>query len=193
MAGKQEPFAVLSAGLLERGLVNPEDADADGFDPCAVALASIDAVREEAEALRRSLAAQKGATTKARASAAAMPAKLRKFGPVADQLPPRDLLELIAAADFVELAFTDGHSEIRGLAPRSIEGGASAWLIGPDQRLRLKVPALLIEGGQNGTPGFVLGGYALLLDGEQVAWQARDPVTIPPGTTFEFKDDVIFG
>ena len=187
-------LTALSTALMERGLVKPEDADADGFDPVAVAISAIDVHREEVTRLMRVAAGHKGQATRARAqAAAAMPARLRKFGPVDKQLPPGDLLELIAAAETVELAFTDGRTELKGLAPRTIEGGAAAWQLTSRGRLRLNVPELTILGPGPDKSAWQLGGYALLADGEQIAWQARDPVMIAPGTRHEFRDDVIFG
>lgn len=179
-------------------VLSPKDETESEVDLAIRLLAEMAPMAEqlvaERDALKRSLAAQKGVTTKARAAlAATMPARPRKFGPVKDQLPAGELLELIAAADTVELAFADGFTEIRGLAPRTIEGGASAWQVTSRGRLRLNVPELVIHGPEQGKPPFRLGGYALLLDGEQVAWIGREPVPIAPGAQTEWKDDVIFG
>lgn len=153
-----------------------------------------EAVVAERDALKRSVAAQKGQVTKARAALDAQrPAKPRKFEPIAKPLPAGELLDLIGAAETVELAFVDGEREIRGLAPRTIEGGVSAWQATSRGRLRLNVPSLEILGPGPDKSAWRLGGYALLLDGEHIASIERDPVLIAPGTRHEFKDDVIFG
>jgi hypothetical protein len=209
MAGNQELSVVAKPGELFGAVaalalhlggdleLAPKDETESEVDLAIRLLGELAPMAEQLEAelgqLKRSLAAQKGAATKARAAVeATKPRKPRKFGPVADQLPAHELLELIDAAENVELAFAEGFTEIRGLAPRMVEGGSSAWALAPGGRLRLNVPELVIL-GPGAAPAFVLGGYALLLDGEQVAWTARDPVTIAPGSRFEFRDDVFFG
>ncbi len=148
-------------------------------------------LEEENAQLKRSLSAQKGAATKARAAvAAAQPPKPRKFGPVKEQLGPRELAELIDGAEDVQVAFTDKNGrEIAGLAPRTISGDAFQ---ADDHALRLNVPEMSIHGPAQGSQAFRLGGYALLVDGDQVAFATRDELSIAAGQTYELKDDVAF-
>lgn len=162
------------------------------IDQRAKVLASdLDECREEIASLKRQLSAQKGAATKARAAAAAaMPAKPRKFGPMKDQLGSHELAELIDDADEVQIAFTDANGrEIAGIAPRTISGDAFK---ADTAALRLSVPEMPIHGPATGQAAFRLGGYALLVDGEQVAFTPRDELAIAPGQTYELKDDVAF-
>lgn len=162
------------------------------------AIAELDGANDELEHLRRSLAAQKGQATRARRQAEALEARLpsapRQFVPIEKPLAPGDLLELLDDAETVELAFVGADGvEIAELRPRSIGGGGAAWrLFGG--RLRLKVPELIVHGPRPGEPPFVLAGYALLVDGEQLAIARRsEPLTIGAGAKFELKDDVAFG
>jgi hypothetical protein len=110
---------------------------------------------------------------------------------VTDQLAPAELAELIGDAGKAELAFVgrDGR-EINGLAPRSISADGFDVLRGA---LRLQVPSLKVHGPAVGQTPFAVGGYALLVDGEQVAFAARgDVLSIGGGQAFELKDDAAF-
>jgi hypothetical protein len=149
----------------------------------------------ERDALKRSLAAQKGVVTRAKREAAAVEAERRageprRFAPV-EPLTAGELLELVEDADAVELAFVGGGGlEIGGLAPRAIAG--EAWKV-QGSRLRLQVPDLTVHGPRPGEPPYRLAGYALIADGEVLALTARsDVLAIGPGTTFQLKDDVAF-
>jgi hypothetical protein len=147
------------------------------------------------EALKRSLAAQKGALTRAKREAAAIEtarraSEPRRFVPV-EPLSAAELLELVDDAEAVELAFVGGGGlEIGGLAPREIAG--EAWKVRAD-RLQLQVPDLTVHGPRPGEPPYQLAGYALIADGDVLALMARsDVLAIGPGTTFQLKDDVAF-
>lgn len=152
-------------------------------------------VGEEIVALKRSISGHKGMGNRLRNQVAALeaelPAKPRKFAPIALPLQPAELLELIDAAETVELVFVDSDGrEIKGLAPRTIDGGKDAWKP-RSNGLALVVPDLKVSGPGDGRAPFRLGGYALLLDGELAAMRPRDPYVLRGGGTFQLKGDVI--
>ena len=139
--------------------------------------------------------AKAGAALKAgKVSKGVAPKKLRKIGPisVADGVMPlskQDLLELIGAADRVEVAFSDGKTEIAGLDPMLIEG--NAWVAG-NNGLMLN-QALIVYGPAQGQGAFSLAGYGLMLDGDLIAYATRgQPLNIGAGGTFDLSNDVIF-
>lgn len=105
-------------------------------------------------------------------------------------LPAVDLLELINAAEKVEVAFSDGERELSGILPVLISGDAWKQQM---NGLKLTVPSMTIHGpGRNDAP-LKLSGYGLLLDGDLVAYQARgDVLLLSPGGQYDLKDDVIF-
>ncbi len=126
---------------------------------------------------------------KAAALESAKPAKPRKIGPVeGEPLPSNELLELIEAAELVEIAFSDGQRELASLLPRTITG--AAWretVVG----LQLDVGDFVIEGtGERRA----LAGYGLLLDGELAAYAERlDPLLLMPGARYSLTGDIVFG
>lgn len=154
--------------------------------------ASLSEAWGQVESLRASLAAQKGQTTRVRVRVAAFEAeqgKPRKLGPLANQGDTAELMEALAAAEMVHLAFSDGKREVAGLAPREIVGGGFVVVRG---RVKLDVPSLLVHGPAPGQSAFLVGGYALLADGKPIAFAARSQLAIGPGQQVELKDDVIF-
>lgn len=164
----------------------------DIADPLAAANAEIARLTAELADARASLAAQKGATTKAKNALAVMAVeqgKTRKLAPMKEQAEGLELLAAIGAAETVHLAFSDGKKEVAGIAPRAIVG--AAWRLHAG-RVKLEVPSLMVHGPAPGKPAFNLGGYALLLDGKQVAFSRRDQLSIGAGSQVELKDDVIF-
>ena len=189
----------LSAGLIEREVVETGSADEDGFDPVEVALKAIgdlradcDALSEDLASAKRSLTAQKGATTRAKASIQQLEEakKPRALGAMKNTLEPEDLRELIENADLVEIAFSDGKREIPGLPPQHIAGDAWRTIAAG---LKLEGVPLSVSGPAPGAPVYNLAGFALLLDGEQVAWGARATQRpIGPGQTYNLADDVVF-
>jgi hypothetical protein len=146
--------------------------------------------------LKRSLAGHKGRGTRlerqVEALAAELPEKPRQFEPPAVCAEAEQLLELIEIADTVQLLFVDERgTEIKGLAPRTIEGGARAWQK-TSAGLRLRVPDLTVSGPGDGGKPYLIGGYALLLDDELAALRPRDQLTLGVGGRYQLKDDVIF-
>lgn len=113
--------------------------------------------------------------------------RARKVGPVKDKIEPRELLELIGAANVVELAFSDGKKELT-IPARQISG--KAWIV-TAVGLKLQLPELIVEGPDGGAQS--LAGYGLFLDGEQVAWAARpDVIEMVPRRKTDLRHDVVF-
>lgn len=132
---------------------------------------------------------------KAKATPAARRDTARALGPLklkgdAKPLAGEDLMAAIAAADVVEVAFSDGKREIKQLPAQLIQG--DAWQLATNG-VRLRVDKLPVYGPNRDEAELKLAGYALMIDGEQVAYAARiDVLTLKPGGTYDLKDDVIF-
>lgn len=136
---------------------------------------------DEAEAAgKKAAAAVKKLTT---------PAKPRKLGELAEgKGVDGDLQFHIAAADQVEIAFSDGAKEVPGIAPVAVSG--EAWK--PHAFGLMLAKPVDIDGPDSGS-SVSIAGYALLLDGKQVAWRARDvPLQVAPGQRVSIVDDIIF-
>lgn len=164
----------------------------DGSHSAARRIAELE---DENGALKRSLAAQKGATTKARSSVAELEArgKPRKIGVLnGEGLTPDELMELIEGAETVEVAFSDGRNEVAGLGARQVSG--EAWTKTPaGVKLTVGADDFTIAGPAEGQRPFAISGYALLLDGEQVAYAPRhEQIQIGSGQRFNLSDDVVF-
>lgn len=116
-------------------------------------------------------------------------AKARKVGMVQNP-SAADLLEAIAAAETVEVVFSDGKFELVPIAALVVSGAAWAKVIGG---VALRVPELLVHGPAVGANAWPLAGYGLFLDGKQAAWAPR-PATlmIGGGMQVNLRDDVIF-
>jgi hypothetical protein len=151
---------------------------------------ALDAVTARGEAAALKEAGKAKATPRPRGDGsirALGPLKLKK-----DERPLQgeDLLKAIAAADLVEVAFSDGKHEIKSLPAHIVQG--DAWYLAANG-VRLRVDKLQVYGPNRGEKEIKLAGYALLLDDEQVAWKQRgDVLTLAPGSINELKDDVIF-
>ncbi|CAD7335173.1 hypothetical protein FIM10_01860 [Sphingomonadales bacterium 56] len=138
-------------------------------------------------------AAQKAAKAGKAATGEKKPGKPRKLGPIANA--PEDageraaeLRERIADADQVEILFADGDRD-SGLPPAVISGEAWAYHA---RGLKLTVP-LDLHGPGHGGQAFRVTGYALLIDGKQVAWADRlDPVQVGVGQHIRIEDDIFF-
>ncbi len=140
------------------------------------------------------MTAKHGKTVKdlktARAKLGPRPAKLRAVGPIERQPEGAALLSAIAAAEKVEIVFSDGKRELAALPPMQIEG--DAWHLAANG-VKLRIGSLPVHGLGHGEGAVTLRGYGLLLDGVAVAYAARiDPLLIQSGTRHELKDDVIF-
>lgn len=173
-------------------LVTEAEAGAENFDPVAAAAGALGDVVAERNSAKRSLAAQKGATTRKVAELEQLEASLepRKLGKVADQLSGADLFDLLGSEDRVEIAFSDGAAELVGVPPVAVPGERFIFRRG---RLMLSVDDLTVRGPADERGARVLAGYALLVDGEQVAWLPRlaGQLTLGAGQSYQLKDDVV--
>jgi hypothetical protein len=150
----------------------------------------------EAENAKLTAAAEK-VKTAPKASTPRTAQSLRKVGPPKvkagedDPLVTADvLLELIGAADTVEIAFSDGRSEIAGLSALEISGDAwkktvaGLMLVGVD---------VLVHGPGHAQASYPLHGYGLLINGKQVAYSARPEVlNIGAGQQVNLSGDIVF-
>jgi hypothetical protein len=153
------------------------------------------AEKERDEAVARADAADKASkAAKAKLERGASPAKPRKLGEM-DGLTGDDLDEALAEAvndgKAVEIAFSDGSKELIGIPPVSVQG--DVWR--PHALGKMLRDPVTIEGpaAGSGRAGFQIVGYALLIDGKQVAFTRRsDPVNVGPGQKITLSDDIFF-
>lgn len=150
--------------------------------------ADLDAANAKADKADKAATAAKAAVTRGEKST-----KPRKLGPVDKGLTGDALSDAIAAADAdgkkVEIVLSDGKHEIAGIAPIAVTG--DVWR---DHTLgkMLKDP-IVIHGPAMGETGFTIDGYALLIDGKQVAYCKRsDVINIAPGGQASIADDIYF-
>lgn len=153
-----------------------------------------DALQVKLEASDKALADLQAELVKAKAkpkaSAAAKPAKARKLEPVDHGLSSGELIELIKGADHVVVAFSDGKREIAGLEPLLIEG--DAWAV-TAAGLSLRLPQLRVFGPAGLAAPYQLHGYALLIDGELVAYSRRvEVLAINANSEIDLTNDVVF-
>ncbi len=127
---------------------------------------------------------------KAEIRKASTPARLRKIAVLDDgkALHGEDLQKAIADADEVVIAFSDGQREVAGVSPIEVTG--DAWR--PHHfGLLLNTPVELL--GPNDGPSASIDGYALLLDGKQVAYcQRPQPLQLAAGQRINLAGDIIF-
>lgn len=155
-----------------------------------------DLKRERDQANDRATQASAAASTaKASLSKALKPAKPRKLGAV-DALDDdrkeatAQLQDLIDDADEVQIAFSDGTREIAAIAPVDVDG--PAWNADHPNGLLLKLP-IDIEGPRESASSVTIDGYALILDGKQVAYSRRSaPLQVAPGQRVKIENDIIF-
>lgn len=189
---REAVFAFVGEELVKRKVVTQAEAAAEDFGPIATLFSAFDDVTAERNALKRSLAAQKGATTRKVNEIEELEASLkpRKLGPIEDQLKPGELAELLAGTPRVEIAFSDGKHELVGVPPVSVPGECFTFRRG---RLLLDVEQLMVRGPADERGARVLAGYALLIDAEQVAWLPRmgGELTLGAGQTYQLKGDVV--
>lgn len=119
--------------------------------------------------------------------------KSRKIGPVGDGLTGDALTEALTKADQggkkVEIVLSDGTREITGIAPIVVTG--DVWR---DHTLgKMLRDAVTVHGPANGQGGYAIDGYALLIDGKQVAYCKRsDVINVATGSTVNIADDIYF-
>lgn len=146
--------------------------------------AQLDAANERADQAEK---ARDRAKAKAKAVAGEQPAKLRKFGAMDDAAD--DFAAAIGKADKVEVVLSDGKGEIEGIAPVVVTG--EAWRATPNGLMLTE--AVEIDGPGPNKAAYNVDGYALVLDGKQVAYRKRpDPVTVVPGQHYKIENDIIF-
>lgn len=123
----------------------------------------------------------------------AQPAKLRKVGAFAadDDAEKRRALIEAAIAGEVEVVFSDGETEIRGLDPIKVTG-ASLWLSRPQGRMLDK--PIDLSGPAAGSGAYRIAGFGLFDDeGEQVGWSALpEPIVVGPLTRTQLRQSIIF-
>lgn len=150
----------------------------------------LDAANARADKAERAATAAKASLTKA-----TPPAKPRKLGTVAVLSDDRKeatakLQALIDDADEAQIAFSDGTREIAGIAPIDVDG--PAWNSDHPNGLLLKLP-IDIEGPRDSASSVTIDGYALILDGKQVAYSRRStPLQVAPGQRVKIENDIIF-
>lgn len=147
------------------------------------------AEKERDAAVARADKAEKGEkSAKAQVTKASAPAKPRKLGPIADSPASADVFKAISEAEEVEIAFSDGARELVGLTPRKVSG--DAWRQHPNGLMLTK--SIEIEGPAL-SKSLTIDGYALLIDGKQIAYSRRSsPLQIAPGQRVDLTDDIIF-
>jgi hypothetical protein len=189
---RDEATQRLNAGLVQFGLAIQRQVEAPEFDTIEATLSALGELTAERNALRRSLSAQKGATTRVKNEVEQLEVKARprRLGPIDDQLSTAELAQLFADTERVEIAFSDGRAELKSVHPVSVPGAAFTFRRG---RLSLTVGDLKVRGPADERPPRALNGYALLVEGEQVAWVPRlaGQLTLGGGTTYQLKDDVV--
>lgn len=147
----------------------------------------LDAATAEVADLKQKLeAATKKASKLSRGEASAD--KPRKIGPMKERLSIEDLRAAIGGADKIEILFGDGKRE-SGAAPVVVEGDAwSDHALG----LMLREP-VEIHGPAHGSQPYHVRGFALVLDGKQVAWWERpEPLMVAAGQRYQLSNDIFF-
>ncbi len=143
--------------------------------------------RDKAAARIAELEKQLAAKSKGKVTEKPAP-KVRKAGPLGEgkAMIGEKLREAVRDGDEVEVVFSDGKKEIDGIAARAIDGDvwrdhALGWM--------LRDPVVVT----GATVPVQLVGYALFIDGRQVAWTERtDPVNLAPGQSVSLENDIYF-
>lgn len=195
-----DALALIAGKLGELGLAPDGDYDIAEVT-CRSLTALSDAVeRREVElaAANKQVEELSAATAKPKTAAAAKPAKARKISADAVKLTregteeerKQELLELIGAAEVVEIAFSNGKTEIAQLEPVRIMGPAwRATMVG----VQLSIPELIVHGPAPGKPPYPVAGYGLFLDGELAAYGDRgEQLQIGGGSTHNVAPDIVF-
>lgn len=152
----------------------------------AAAANEIAVLTAERDALQAAADKAAAAPKVSRASAGA---EARKVGALENPAKD-DLLAAIAAAETVEVVFSDGKLELLQIPALTVSGAAWASVIGG---VALRVPELTVYGPAVGQNPWPLAGYGLFLDGKQAAWAPRpDTLIIGGGMQVNLRDDVIF-
>lgn len=199
--GSADQLALIAAKLAELGLVEPDESYLIGDRTVTVLQSMTDRIARldtELAAANDELAKAAATLAEPKSAPAAKPARARKIDGSAVKLKregakeerDQELLELIGAAGTVEIAFSNGKTEIAALPPVRIMGNAwRATMVG----VQLTIPELLIHGPQPGTGAHAINGYGLYLDGELAAYMERgEQLTVPGGSTQNVAPDIVF-
>lgn len=181
---KAGPDEESAAAMAER-LTTAETQLANLTDALAEAQGGKDGLEARVAELTKELEAAKAKA--GRASTKAPSEKLRALGPIKEPLERDALREAIAGAGEVEIAFSDGKREVRGLPPRVVSG--PVW---KDHALGLMLNIPLELTGPTEGNGATIAGYALLLDGKQIAFTPRDPLRLAPAKHYKLEQDIFF-
>ena len=184
--------AALAAALEEIGLSADAGPAGDSVTDRAIAMlrglsASNADLKVECEELGKALdkAKSKSKNVHAREVDRAISLKPMKDE---DRLPIEELRFRIAAAETVEIAFSDGKKEVAALGRQVVSG--DAWKDHP-LGLMLTEP-VEIQGPAAGSASVGFEGYALLLDGKPVAYTKRDPLMVAGGGKLKLENDIYF-
>lgn len=178
------------AGAIEAAGLAPE-GDYDIVLTASVLFAELAATRIALAAAEHAL--EVAATAQASPSGA----KGRKVGPLKDdpfakygEQRGAELLAAVQAAQEVEVAFSNGKSELPGLPAVRVEGQAwASTVVG----LQLRLPELIVTGPAAGKAPWLLDGYGLLLDGKLAAYAKRgDVLEIHGGARMNLAPDICF-
>lgn len=145
--------------------------------------------RADAAEARASKAESGEKTAKAEVKKLTTPPKPRKLGEIDEAPTGAQLREQIEKAGDVEIAFSDGTREVPGIAPVGVTG--DAWRDHANGLMLGK--SVEIEGDRDANTSVTVDGYALLLDGKQVAYARRStPIQVAPGQRVSIEKDIIF-
>ena len=195
-AERDELAQQLSGGKDTLDTLTKERDALDGkLQDANTALGTVTAERDEARSALVSATA-KISTLEERASleSVAQPAKLRTVRPLDDDEDDadkrREIIERAIAGE-VEIVFSDGETEIRGLDPVKVTG-ASLWATRPQGRMLDK--PIDLDGPEKGTGGYRIAGFGLFdADGEQVGWsELPEPIVVGAQTRTQLRQCIIF-
>lgn len=145
---------------------------------------------ERDEANKRADAAeQDGKAAQGQLRKLSKPTKPRTIGVLAadKSLTGEELRKAVDNAEDIEIVFSDGKREV-GVPAISVEG--DVW---KDHPFGLLLDRPIDIEGPDSVGSTSIAGYALLLDGKQVAWRERSmPLQVAPGQRIQIADDILF-
>lgn len=160
--------------------------DPDAVPQLATRIATIEAERD-AEKARADRAERARDSVKAKLSKGEVPAKPRKLEPMDGDAIGAAIDDAVESGRKVEIAFSDGKKELTQIAPVVVEG--AAWREHARGRM-LSEPVTLSNSGDTSV---AVHGYALLIEGKQVAYQTRsDALNVAPGQKVNLDNDIVF-
>jgi len=189
----QSMIAVLDGEIASLGI--PFDLSKSVTENAAAAIGSLHGKVEELETelgvLKTEKAALEGklaaidAAPKAKSHKAPKP---RAIAPLdADAPSSHELLDLIRAAEHVEIAFSNGRREIADIPAREISGDAWAVTVAGVQLRGVDIELAGVGGAVD------IAGYGLLLDGKLAAYRSRmEPLRVAPGAKVSLAGDIVF-